>query len=145
QPDGSLPNQVNSVGGLSSNTDPAPQSDGVAVRGLGLLGLILAAAGPIILLLGGASVGRLRHWLSGVVLLGAAVLGVATILNFAVIRDTYSGLGLHDVVLNTRAGNYWLARGGAVMLLAVLASFVGDAPRRAAGAMLATVLAFLWS
>jgi copper transport protein len=42
--DGSVPDVVNTVGGITTDSDPAPLADGVAVRALSLLGLVIAAA-----------------------------------------------------------------------------------------------------
>ncbi|MCC6387054.1 MAG: copper resistance protein CopC [Dehalococcoidia bacterium] len=144
RPDGSLPDQVNSLGGLTTDTDPAPLADGVAVRALALLGLLLAAAGALVLLLGFEGKGAAQA-ASRVVLLGAAVLASATVLNIWTLRDVYRDLALLDVLIDTRAGNYLIARYGATVLIAVMATFAPDNRRMAAWGALGGIAVFLWS
>ncbi|MGH2610733.1 MAG: copper resistance CopC family protein, partial [Tepidiformaceae bacterium] len=55
-PDGSVPDVVNTVGGLSTDGDPPPLADGVAVRAVSLLGLVISAGGAMLLLLVPATV-----------------------------------------------------------------------------------------
>ncbi|MCC7365395.1 MAG: copper resistance protein CopC [Dehalococcoidia bacterium] len=142
--DGSLPDQVNSVGGLGSDPDPAPEAEGVAVRSLSLLGLLLVA-GPAVLLLLGVGNERARRGLSSTMLGGAVVLAIGTALNLEVIRDTFQGQGLRDLLFETRTGGYWLTRAGAVMLVAVLTTFIGDSPKRTSAGVLAVTGVYLWS
>ncbi len=143
-PDGSVPDQVNAVGGLSTEADPAPDAEGVAVRALALLGLLLAAGPPVLILLGAVSSESVRRALTGTVVLGVAVLAIATLLNLQLIRETYSGRSFIDLLLDTRAGNYWIARMGAVLFIGAVASFFTERPQLAsAGALVGTVV-YLW-
>lgn len=144
-PDGSLPRQANALSGLDVGTDPAPVAEQVAVRALGFLGLLIAAGGAVLLLSGAASDGRMRSVMARGILLGAAVLAAATVLNLFTLREVYDGVGLRGLLFQTRSGGYLLARAGAVMFVAVLVSFVGDAPRRAATATLVALLAYVYS
>ena len=143
--DGSMPDQSNSLAGLSSNPDPAPLADGVAVRALSLLGLAMVVAGAVVTLIWREAPASVRKGLTRTVYAGAAVLAVATMLNLATIYEAYSGVGLREVVLNTPSGGYWLTRAGLVLLIAVCASFLGDARARSSGALLAAVALYLWA
>jgi len=144
RPDGGLPDQVNSLGGLTTDTDPAPLADGIAVRALALFGLLLAAGGAIVLLLGFQ--GRGAASAAGlVILLGAGILEVATVLNIWTLRDVYSDLSLRDLLLETRAGNYLIARFGATVLIGVMVTFATDNRRLAAWGTFAGMAVFLWS
>ncbi|MFN8618676.1 MAG: copper resistance protein CopC [Dehalococcoidia bacterium] len=143
--DGSLPDQSNSVTGLSSDPDPQPLADGVAVRALSLLGLEMVVAGAMVILLWREAPVGVRRGLTYAVYAGATVLAVATILNLATIHDAYSGVSLRDIVLKTPSGGYWLTRAGLVLLVAVSATFLTDAPRRASGALLAATAVYLWA
>lgn len=143
--DGSLPDQSNSVTGLSSDPDPQPLADGVAVRALSLLGLAMVVAGAMVILLWREAPAGVRRGLTYAVYGGAIVLAVATILNLATIHDAYSGVSLRDIVLKTPSGGYWLTRAGLVLLVAVSATFLTDAPRRASGVLLAATAVYLWA
>ncbi len=143
--DGSLPDQTNSVTGLSSDTDPQPLADGIAVRALSLLGLAMVVAGAIVILLWREAPVGVRRGLALCVYGGAAVLAVATLLNLVTIHDAYSGVSIQDVVLKTPSGGYWLTRGGLVLLVAVSATFLPDAPKRASWALLVAGAAYLWA
>lgn len=143
--DGSLPDQTNSVTGLSSDSDPRPLADGVAVRALSLLGLAMVVAGAMVTLLGREAPAGVRRGLTVSVYGGAAVLLVATGLNLVTIHDAYGGVSLRDVILKTPSGGYWLTRAGLVLLIAVSATFLGDAARRASGALLASAAVYLWA
>lgn len=143
--DGSLPDQTNTVSGLSSETDPPPLADGVAVRALSLLGLSMVVAGAMLVLLWSGASDALRRGLGVSVYAGAAVLAIATLLNLATIHDAYPGVGLKDVILKTPSGGYWLTRAGLALLIAVAATFLGEAPKRASGALLAAVAIYLWA
>ena len=143
--DGSVPQGANQVTGLGSNSDPAPVAEGVAVRALSLLGLAIVAAGALLVLLWGSAGAAARSGLERTIYFGAALLGVATMLNLVSIRDAYAGVPLNDVILHTSSGGYWLTRLGVVMLATVGASFVGDMPRRASWSLLAILGVYLWA
>jgi copper transport protein len=144
-PDGSVPAQTNTVGGFGSSSDPAPLADGIAVRALSLLGLLLVAGGALITLLAAAPEERVRRGLTMAVYAGAGVLFVATLLNFFTIREAYSGVPIRDLVFNTPSGGYWLTRVGLVFLIAVANSFALEAPRRTAAALAGCVVVYLWA
>ncbi len=144
-PDGSLPNQVNSVTGLSSDADPPPLADGVAVRALSLLGLALVVAGAMLILLGGGAEPRARQALILTVYAGGAVLAAATLLNFVTIQQAYSGVDPGELIFKTPSGGYWLTRIGLVLLIGVATTFANDAPKRTTGALLGCVAVYLWA
>ncbi len=143
--DGSLPDETNTVGGFSSDPDPPPLADGVAVRALSLMGLLMVAAGVVLTLLWPNPDARARRGLVLTVYAGAAVLLVATALNFVTIRDAYSGVPTRDLVFNTPSGGYWLTRVGLVFLIAVANTFAFEAPRRTAAALAGCVTLYLWA
>lgn len=145
KPDGSLPDAVNTFGGISGGADAPPEADGVAVRALSLLGLSLTASGAVLILLWGAAGAGLRKQLTWTIYGGAAVLAVATMLNLAIIRDAYSGTPLNDLILKTPSGGYWLTRFGVVMLVGVAATFAAEAPRRTSAAVLAALAVYVWA
>ncbi len=145
-PDGTVPDVVNTVGGLSTDDDPAPLPDGVAVRALSLLGVVIAAGGAFLLLIGPVDVAAThRRTYERTILFGAAVLGVASLLNLASLRDVYTGTSLRELTLETRSGGYWLMRLGAAAAIAAAVPFVLDARRRAAAAALVGAAAYLWA
>ncbi len=144
-PDGSLPDQTNAVGGLSSDGDPPPLADGVAVRALSLLGLAMVVAGAVVMLFLDSPGSSTRRGLVLTVYAGTAVLLAATLLNFATIRDAYDTIAIRDLIFNTPAGGYWLTRMGLVMLIAVANTFAFEAPRRTAGALIGCVGIYLWA
>lgn len=143
--DGSLPSQINSVGGVTTDADTPPLADGVAVRLLSLLGLLIAAGCAVVILVGGAPLKGAHRGFARAILLGAAILTLGALLNLANIRDVYQDVGLVDLVLHSRTGGYWLARLGAAVLVGVLAAFVVAAPRRAAVGVLGAGAVMLWS
>ena len=143
--DGSLPGDVNTVAGIGSDNDPPPETDGIAVRALALLGLALAAGGALVLLVARDGLARAEHGLRLTVLAGAGVLVVAAALNLALVRDVYSRLDLVDVVFHTRTGGYWLVRFDASLFMVGACLFLRAFPRWAAGAILLAVVVFLWS
>ena len=144
--DGSLPDAVNTFEGLSNGNDPAPEPEGIAVRGLSLLGLAISAAGALLILLWGTAGMSLRQPLTRMIYIGVAVLAFATMLNLATIRDAYgAGTPLNDLILRTPSGGYWLTRLGAVMLIGVAATFTVEAPRRTAVAIVAVLGVYLWA
>jgi copper transport protein len=143
-PDGSIPDQANSVAGIGSERDPAPKADGIAVRALALLGVALAAGGALLILVVPAELPGARRPLMLAVGVGAAVLAVATLLGLELIRETYRGVPLVDVVTETRAGGYWLMRLGAVLAIVVGASAFLESPRLGAGATLAASGVYLY-
>jgi copper transport protein len=143
-PDGSVPDVVNTVGGLSTDGDPPPLPDGVAVRAVSLLGLVIAAGGAMLLLLVPAAVAAdHRRAFERTILFGAFVLGVATLLNLATLRDVYTGLSLRDLVFETRTGGYWLMRLGAAAAIAAAVPVLADARRPAAAAAVAGTAIYL--
>ncbi|MCK9518689.1 MAG: copper resistance protein CopC [Dehalococcoidia bacterium] len=144
QPDGTVPDDVNAVSGLGSDPDAPPQADGVAVRALSLFGLLLAAGPVLLVLLGAVTSDATRRALTATVVLGVGVLGVATLLNLELIRDTYAGRSFGDLLVETRAGNYWIARFGAVLFIAVLTTFLSEAKRVAPLGVLLGVAVYLW-
>ncbi|MEX1103124.1 MAG: CopD family protein, partial [Dehalococcoidia bacterium] len=137
---------MNRVGGFGSDGDPAPLADGVAVRALSLLGLVIAAGGAMLLLLTPVTVAAdHRRAFERTILFGAVVLGAATLLNLASLRDVYSGTSLRDLVFETRTGGYWLMRLGAVAAIAAAVPFIADSRRTASGAALAGAGVYLWA
>lgn len=144
--DGSLPVSGNQLQGLTSDPDPAPLADGVAVRALSLLGLALVAAGGLLILLWGSDGSTLRRPLGFAIYAGTGVLAIATLLSLANIRDAYGGsISFVDLVFRTPSGGYWLTRIGVVMLLAVACTFLSDAPRRAAAGLIGGMGVYMWA
>ena len=144
--DGSLPDSVNQVQGISSDPDPAPLADGIAVRALSLLGLAIVAAGALLILLWGSDGVALRRGLGFAVYAGAGLLAIATMLNLSTIRDAYGGsVSLTELVFQTPSGGYWLTRLGVVMLLGVAGTFVHEAPRRTGVALVAGMGVYAWA
>lgn len=141
--DGSLPGQVNTVRGIATSNDPAPLADGVAVRWLSLLGMLVVAAGGVLILLW-PEAGRIVGGFCRMLLLGAGILFAAALLNFFVLRHVYSGLSILDVLFRTRSGGYLLARLGAAMFVALAALLLSETPRASAGAALVGVGVFGW-
>ena len=144
-PDGSLPDVTNTVGGLSSDPDPPPLADGIAVRLLSLLGLSLVVAGALVTLLWPEAPGGLRRNLLRTIHAGTAALLVGTLLNLETIRSAYAGIGLRELVFETQVGGYWLTRFGLALLIAAVAAFFHEAPRRASAAILGAVAVYLWA
>ncbi|MEX2081184.1 MAG: CopD family protein [Dehalococcoidia bacterium] len=135
--DGSVPDVVNTVGGIGGSADPLPLADAVAVRALSLLGLALAAGASAVSLL---SIGRslpvrARRALQGTLLAGVLVLAIATALNLELIRASYESVGLWGTLSDTRIGLAWLVRAGAVIGIGAGAWLVARKP--ASGASLA--------
>ena len=144
-PDGSLPTETNSVAGLGNDPDPPPLADGVAVRALSLLGLLVVAGGALLLLLlPGPNVSTQRG-LGFVVYAGAAVLVAATLLNLDTIRRGYSTVSLADIVFHTRIGGYWLTRLGAGFLITFIATLLSETPRRASVGVVIGVALYTWA
>ncbi len=144
-PDGTLPDVTNTVGGISADSDPPPLADGVAVRMLSLLGLALVVAGAMITLLWSEAPQRLRRGLFLTVYAGIAVLGVGTLLNLETIRSAYGGIGLRDLIFETPSGGYWLTRFGLVLFIAAAATFAYEAPKRTAVALMGAVAVYVWA
>jgi len=143
--DGTVPSLVNSVGAFGSSADPAPLADGVAVRMLSLLGLVIAAGGALIVLLWGDGAAGIRPGLGRTVVAGAAVLLAATVLQLVVIEREYTGVGLFDLLVQTRVGGYWLMRLSAAVLAGVAVAFMADAPRRSAAGVLVALGEYMWA
>ncbi len=143
--DGSLPVQANSVTGFGNDPDPAPLADGVAVRALSLLGLLIAAGGALLLLILPAANASTRRGLGFVIYGGGAVLLAATLLNLDTIRRGYSTLSLADIVFHTRIGGYWLIRLGAAFLIACIATLLNETQRRASAGALVGVALYAWA
>jgi copper transport protein len=145
-PDGSVPDVVNTVGGLSTDEDPPPLADGVAVRALSLLGLVIAAGGAMLLLLTPSALATdHRRAFERTIYFGCVVLAAATLLNLASLRHVYESGSLREVVFETRSGGYWLMRLGAVAAIAAAVPFIADARRFAAGAGLVATAIYLWA
>lgn len=144
-PDGSLPDTTNAVGGVSTDPDPPPLADGIVVRLLSLVGLTIVAAGAVISLLWKEAPAGLRRGLLWSLYAGVAVLGVATLLNLQTIRDAYSGVGIRDLILETPSGGYWLTRFGLVLFFAAAGSYLVEAPRRSGAAVIGGVAIYLWA
>jgi len=144
-PDGSVPDITNMVTGLTTTNDQAPRADGIAIRALSLLGLAMVAAGAVIALLWKEATPGVRRGLVVTVYAGAAVLAAATVLNLFTIRDAYSGVPLAELMFETQSGGYWLTRMGLVLLIAVVNTFAGGAPRRSAAALMGAVAVYLWA
>lgn len=125
EPDGSLPGQVNTVKGLSTSNDPAPLADGVMVRWLSLLGMLIVAAGGVLILIW-PEAGRLVRGFNRMMLLGAGILFAAGLLNFFVLRDVYSVLSTSEVLFHTRSGGYLVARLGAAVFVGIAAFLLED-------------------
>ncbi len=145
KPDGSVPDVVNTVAGLGNGSDPPPVGEGVAVRALSLLGLAIVCAAAMLFLLWPEASAPARRALTIAVYVGVGVLVIATGLNFVTIRDNYSGTALSDVVFHTPSGGYWLSRLGIALLIAVVGTFVTDAPRRAGASLIGAVGVYLWA
>lgn len=144
-PDGSLPAQVNQVAGIGTDPDPPPEADGVAVRGLSLLGLLLAAAGALLIVLIPKELGAPTRGLVATVIVGGLVLVAASLLNLAIIRDTFPERSLTNILSGTRSGSYWLVRIGGALVILVGATMFSDT-RRVAGLVTgAGALVYLWS
>lgn len=144
-PDGSVPTATNQFSGIDANPDPAPLADGVAVRALSLLGLAIVAGGALLVLLWREAGDGVRKGLERTIYSGALVLAAATLLNLQTIRDAYSSTSLMELVLHTPSGGYWLTRIGVVMLIAVAATFLSEAPRRTAAAILVVGGVYIWA
>ncbi len=144
-PDGGVPSAVNQFGGIDANPDPAPLAEGVAVRALSLLGLVIVAGGALLVLLWHEAGEGVRKGLERTIYSGALVLAIATLLNLQVVRDAYSNTSLNQLVFHTPSGGYWLTRIGVVMLIAVAATFLAEAPRRTAVAVLAVSGIYIWA
>lgn len=144
-PDGSVPDITNTVTGLTTSTDQAPRADGIAVRALSLLGLAMVVAGAVISLLWKEAPTGIRRGLVFVVYGGTAMLAVATVLNLFTIREAYTGVPITELVFETQSGGYWLTRMGLVLLIGVINTFAGGAPRRTAGALMGAVAVYLWA
>ena len=143
--DGSLPNELNTVSGFGTEADPPPQAEGVAVRALSLLGLVLVAAAALLLLLLPREPEKVRSGLVVCAAVGAAVLAIATVMNFQLTRETYPDRTFASIVTDTRAGSYLLVRIGSVLVLGVAISAFRDSPRvGSTGALLGT-LGYLWA
>jgi copper transport protein len=143
--DGTLPAETNTVTGVGASPDPPPQADGVAVRALSLLGLALIGAGAILILLLPAELGRARRGLVATVVAGLVILALATALNFVLIRDTYPGRDVAEIVRDTRIGSYWLVRIGSLPVMAVGAWMLLDSRKTAGAAVGGGLVAYLWA
>lgn len=142
--DGTLPAGQSASGG-TGGTDPAALADATVVRALTLLLLILVVAGAVVPLLGPPQVvSPLTGKFQAIVLTASGLLLLSTFLSLPGILDTYSNRSLREVLLETPAGGYFVARAGLALLMATIASFLGDAPRRASGALIAAVIGYLW-
>ncbi|MCE7927910.1 MAG: hypothetical protein DYG91_05325 [Chloroflexi bacterium CFX7] len=142
--DGTLPAGQSASGG-TGGTDPVALLDATAVRALTLLMLILVVAGAVVPLLGPPQVvAPLTGKFQAIVLTASGLLLLSTFLSLPGILDTYSNRSLREVLFETPAGGYFVARAGFALLMATIASFMGDAPRRSSGALVAAVVGYLW-
>jgi len=139
-PDGSLPGGATIGGGAAGGSDPGAEPGPVVVRFLALLGLTGIGAAAVLLLMASSTVKRAA---TVILAAGAVVLLAATLLEFDGIRETYATAGVADILLDTQAGGYWLARSGIVLMALVLLTFVADAPRRTAAALGGVTLVYL--
>ncbi|MCL4230078.1 MAG: copper resistance protein CopC [Dehalococcoidia bacterium] len=142
-PDGTTPAGVNLVPGFGDG-DPTPLADGVAVRALELLGLLLAAGGTSLLLLWGEGARRARQGLVVCVCAGAGLMVAATLLHLAILDREYSGHGTWELVTGTRVGFYWLLRFVAALVAVAAATGLTRASRAAPWAVLAGLAAHAW-
>ena len=99
-PDGSVPAGTNQVTGFSSDADPPPVTDGVAVRALSLLGLTIVVGGRA----SRAALGRYAARPPGAGSNARSTLArpfsdAATLLNLATIRHAYTSDGLTELIL----------------------------------------------
>lgn len=139
-PDGSLPAGENLVATTGSDPDPPPSAESVVVRALALFGLVLVVAS----VLPGALMPAIRRrprW-EAVLAAGIVVLGVATALQAFVLADTGGGRGWSSILLETRLGQWWLVRAGAVLAMAA-AVLLARWPRAAAAALLGASAVYL--
>jgi copper transport protein len=143
--DGSLPDVVNEVGGIGTDPDPPPSADGIAVRGLAYLGLGLAGGAALVSLLLPAGLAGTRRGLAVATAAGALVLLASTLLQLELIRDTYPGRGLTEVLGETRIGSYWLVRLGAALVAILGATALLESPRVAAVTVLAATAAAMYA
>jgi copper transport protein len=120
-------------------------ADGIAVRALSLLGLVMVAAGALITLLWDSGDKAVRRGIELTIYAGAAVVLIATALNFETIHNTYANSSYSDLVFRTPSGGYWLTRIGLVLLITVSASFLHEAPRRTGAALMGCVVIYLWA
>lgn len=109
-PDGTVPDAVNTVGAVGSGADRLGRPDGTATRLLALLGLMLTAGAGLVTLLWPEAPAATRRRLGQAAVLGAAAGLVAAGLSLALLIETYSGAGAAAAVFETRFGRYWLAR-----------------------------------
>lgn len=138
--DGSLPGGATIGAGATGGSEPAAEPGPVIVRFLALLGLTGIGAAALLLLMASSAATRAA---TAILAAGAVVLLAATLLEFDGIRETYATAGLADILLDTQAGGYWLARLGIVLMALVLLSFIPDAPRRTAAALGGVTLVYL--
>lgn len=143
-PDGTLPAGTALGGGLG-DPDPSPLLDATVVRALSLVALIVVAAGAFVPLFapGGTTVSRANRF-ALVTAGGAGLLLAGTFLSLPGILDTYSGRSLRQLLLETPAGGYFVARAGLCLLIAVCASFYFESPRRAAATVAACIAIYVW-
>lgn len=142
--DGSLPDTTNVLGQDGMSADPAPRADGIAVRGLSLLGLAMLAAGALITILWGEAPVAIRRVLGSAAIGGAAVLLLATALNLATVCDAYRSISLGDLLFDTRSGQYWIVRVAAALAAAAGALVLSRKPRIGSAAVITAGLAYLW-
>ncbi len=143
EPDGSVPGQVNTVQGLSTGNDPAPSADGVVVRWLSLLGMLVVAAGAV-LILTWPEESRLVGGFNRLLVAGFGLVFAAAVLNFFVLREVYTGLSTVELLFQTRTGGYLVARIGAAIFIAFAVWLLAETPRASAGAALVGVAVAGW-
>ncbi|WP_322796409.1 FixH family protein [Tepidiforma sp.] len=144
-PDGSVPAGENLVQAAGSSADRLGREDGIAVRWLSLLGLMMVAGAAVILLLWPERPPGVTPLLQRLAFAGIGAAAAATLLNAALLRDTYSTLSLGALLFDTRTGLAVVGRAGALVFAAAAAGLAVRHPRAAAWGLAAAVLGFLWS
>ena len=139
-PDGSLPGGATIGGGAAGGSEPAAAPAPVVVRFLALLGLTGIGAAAVLLLMASSTAKRAA---TVILAAGAVVLLAATLLEFDSIRGTYASAGAAEILFDTQAGGYWLARFGIVLMALVLLTFIVDAPRKTAAALGGVTVVYL--
>lgn len=135
-PDGSVPEgTVPAVEG-GSGANRLGRADGIATRWLVLLGLVLAAGGAWLAVLWPEGPARARLAFRWTAALGVAAAGAGTLLNLALLLDTYAALRWHEAMVDTRVGRAWLARAALLAVMAAAIAAWRRWPRLAAAAVI---------
>ena len=142
--DGSMPAMTNLLGGTATSSDPPPREDGIAVRALSLLGLVMIMAWTAITILWHEAPATVRRALFAAAIAGVTVVLFATLLNLATVRDAYGSIALSELLWHTPSGRYWLLRLAAVVGAACAIGLARTRPRPAGLAALGAVAIYLW-